>query len=873
MCCLSFSPSGEQLAVGGEDKKVSLLSTSSWDVLQDVQRESIVVYTGFSPSGEYLTVCGENKTVDVLSTSTWEISHEATRNGRVDSLCFSPSGEYLALGGEDNTVAILSTSTWQVIREVRRNGRVKSVCFSPSGDQLAVGGEDRKVAVLSTSTWEIVQEMERKGWVHSLCFSPSGEYLAVGGRDKKVIYIKLGPKLSAELVPMDMVEQVMADGSSTSLIPSYCFEYSPGPTLIERCITKGTPIESILNLVSRYPKLLCAKDKNNSAYKLFEDAVMENGQSGTIKTALTTLFSSEVFSQLMFTRTSTCFENHFERIISTYPNVWSAVLKETCLVSWRCLTTHASKAKGLEQQLPSESSFHCPWNRDLHVPGGDILVTVFPIPGLFSLKILRLMTTQCDMSSVDNDAMGYVLKILWGHYIMMYFYAELVLYSVCVACWARFLEEERRIGFSTLQIACMLVMGLIVILLILKELFAAIRSAAPTTTNGAENEVPTNEKEHEVHHLERSNGNVTLAPTPAARNVMMSALIHHFSDGWNIVDALALGLTMTCLTIACVPSYGGRGVFILHVVNSALLTVKFLAYLRGFESTGWLITVLLQNVRDMRGFMIILFVILAGFTVIFRTLFDKVEGNCDVIFSDPDDDNADFALTSACQRGPFEQFALVAFGVFNMGIMGDFDTDNFDNSVSPWTSRVCFILLVVVVTVIALNALIALLGDSYSQIQENMVANRNFERAKVIVEYLSLLPKEHLDRIEKGVRFLFVLIPKYDLDDDGHINRKDNEWEGSINATKKLFETKFRLSEIQLEYLKSDLKSLSTEMTHLNTEIADLKSDLKCVLSLLTTGSHQTSQPQPQPQGPSTTTTTTIRRRIRRKPRRREEDP
>ena len=659
----------------------------------------------------------------------------------------------------------------------------------------------------------------------------------------------LGHSLSAEFLPIDMFENALEDGSSASLIPSYCFEYSPGPTLIERCIQRRTSIESIINLVTHYPKLLCATTakKESSAGLLFADAVMKNGQTSVIKTTLTTLFSREVFSQLMFTRSSTCFEEHFEHIISTYPNVWSAVLKETCLLSWRSVTTLTSKAKELEQQRPSDSSLHCPWNLDINVPGGDILVTVFPIPGLFSLKILRLMVTNCDMSSVDNDAMGCVLKVLWGDHIMIYFYVELVLYCVYVACWARFLEEDRRIGISTLQIVCMLVMGLIVFLLILKELLAAIRGAMPPSNNGVEKETraPTNTGKQDLPNLTHLDEQVTLAPTATLRSVTLSVLIHNFSDGWNIVDALALSLTMVCLGIACVPSLGGREVSILHVVNSAVLTIKFLGYLRGFENTGWLITVLLQNVRDMRGFMVILFVILAGFTVIFRTLFHTVKGNCDVILSNPGGVNPDFALTSECQRGPFEQFALVAFGVFNMGIMGDFDTDHFDDSVSPWTSRVCFILLVVVVTVIALNALIALLGDSYSQIQENMVANRNFERAKVIVEYLSLLPKNYRDRIEKEVRFLYVLIPKHDLDSDGHINKKDNEWEGSINATKKLFETKFRLSEIQLEFLKSELKS---EMTHLNTEIAGLKSDLKYVMSLLSSESHQNSKPQPQPQ-------------------------
>lgn len=127
-----------------------------------------------------------------------------------------------------------------------------------------------------------------------------------------------------------------------------------------------------------------------------------------------------------------------------------------------------------------------------------------------------------------------------------------------------------------------------------------------------------------------------------------------------------------------------------------------------------------------------------------------------------------------------------------MGIMGDFDTDHFDASLSPWTTRLCFVLLVSVVTVNALNALIAPLGDSYSQIQENMRANRNFVRAKVIVEFMSLFSESYRQRIEKEARYLYMMVPKSDFDNDGHINKRDgNVWEGSINAVKKLFKTKF----------------------------------------------------------------------------------
>ena len=39
---VSFSPSGDHLAVGGKDKKVAILNTSTWEIVHKVKREGWV---------------------------------------------------------------------------------------------------------------------------------------------------------------------------------------------------------------------------------------------------------------------------------------------------------------------------------------------------------------------------------------------------------------------------------------------------------------------------------------------------------------------------------------------------------------------------------------------------------------------------------------------------------------------------------------------------------------------------------------------------------------------------------------------------------------------------------------------------------------
>ena len=117
------------------------------------------------------------------------------------------------------------------------------------------------------------------------------------------------------------------------------------------------------------------------------------------------------------------------------------------------------------------------------------------------------------------------------------------------------------------------------------------------------------------------------------------------------------------------PSLDGATVpiTILHVFTSGFLTLKFLAFLRGFAETGWLITVLVQNVKDIGRFLVILSVILLGFTGMFRSLLQTVEGDCELYLESTADDAEQ--LREECDDAPFASFLMVAFGVFNMGIM------------------------------------------------------------------------------------------------------------------------------------------------------------------------------------------------------------
>jgi hypothetical protein len=88
---------------------------------------------------------------------------------------------------------------------------------------------------------------------------------------------------------------------------------------------------------------------------------------------------------------------------------------------------------------------------------------------------------------------------------------------------------------------------------------------------------------------------------------------------------------------------------------------KLIAYLRGLSDTGWLVSVLVHNLHDVRGFLVILFVILVGFTTMFRILFSSVQGPCEL-----DYDETTETLGETCEAAPFGSYNRAFVSSFQM---------------------------------------------------------------------------------------------------------------------------------------------------------------------------------------------------------------
>ncbi len=182
-----YSPTGDQLASGSDDKTVRLwdaeTGTAGLILSGHSDRVSSVAY---SPTGDQLASGSWDKTVRLWDAKTGVCLH--TLNGHIDavySVVYSPTGDQLASGSDDYTVRLWDAETGTVgLILSGHSGRVSGVAYSPRGDQLASCSYDKTVRLWDVKTGVCLQTLSGHiRWVSSVAYSPTGDQLASSGND------------------------------------------------------------------------------------------------------------------------------------------------------------------------------------------------------------------------------------------------------------------------------------------------------------------------------------------------------------------------------------------------------------------------------------------------------------------------------------------------------------------------------------------------------------------------------------------------------------------------------------------------------------------------------------------------------------------
>jgi len=186
-----------------------------------------------------------------------------------------------------------------------------------------------------------------------------------------------------------------------------------------------------------------------------------------------------------------------------------------------------------------------------------------PIPGLGDLDFISSLLSTAPPNAFDNDAMALVLSVMWRENIRKWFVIDVAVFAVYLGCWVALLELSM-LSDSTQaksQNAAAAVLSFVVVALnslyLMKEF---IQSA-------------------------------------------FGQQISYFKSLWNVFDLLSIIFVYGYVLASFAPTTGQQ-LMPVAVITTLLLTVKLLSYLRGFSDTGWLISVLIANFRDVRGYVV-----------------------------------------------------------------------------------------------------------------------------------------------------------------------------------------------------------------------------------------------------------------------------
>ena len=238
------------------------------------------------------------------------------------------------------------------------------------------------------------------------------------------------------------------------------------------------------------------------------------------------------------------------------------------------------------------------------------------------------------------------------------------------------------------------------------------------------------------------------------RHLKRRGFSKHFKSGWNRYEVLAYGAAMASVVTKL--AYVLPHQEILDASALILLWIGIFNKIRGFEKFSVLITTFTQILYDIRYFTIMLAVLICAFAMAFKLLV-RGQGLFDNFVA-------------------FESVYNLMFGLTEL----EFFTEDENNAISI-AAKIFAMFFLFLVVIVMLNMLIAIMADSFDNVQENLKIQSFRAKARVCADLLiDFSPQHALFKQE----YLHVCTVKDEAGENAMMSNQ-SQWEGRLKAVKR----------------------------------------------------------------------------------------
>ncbi|KAF9405228.1 hypothetical protein BGZ94_003686 [Podila epigama] len=186
---ISWSPDGQNIAVGNKDDKISIIDTRTFQIEKTAQFKVEVNEIGWNPQGNLFFLTTGQGHIKVLEyPSMKEIRIMEAHTANCYCLEFDPRGRYLATGSADAMVNLWDLEEYYCIRTFGMlDWPIRTIGFSFDGQFLVSASEDLSIDISLVETGESVHKIDCFAAMNTVAWHPNKYLLAYAGDEQEIL--------------------------------------------------------------------------------------------------------------------------------------------------------------------------------------------------------------------------------------------------------------------------------------------------------------------------------------------------------------------------------------------------------------------------------------------------------------------------------------------------------------------------------------------------------------------------------------------------------------------------------------------------------------------------------------------------------------